>query len=103
MSDKHGILHIRPERKGGYGQALRIDEIRQIVRVLNDDKTPVSVDINDNALIFWFDDEVDKTRINKLVVDLNYKLKKFGLTNYMVTAGKIKKNEMNQKHFIKIR
>ena len=103
MGDKKGILHIRPERKGAYSQDLRIDEIRQIVKVLNDKNTPVSLDISDNAIIFWFDDNIDKTKINKIVVDLNYNLKKFGVTNYMVTAGKINKQDMKHKEFIKIR
>ena len=36
MGDKKGILHIRPERKGIYNYDLRIDEIRKIVKILDD-------------------------------------------------------------------
>ncbi len=54
-------------------------------------------------IIFWFDDEQDNTKINKIVVDLNYKLKKFGLTNYMVTAGKVDKSNKDREKYIKIR
>ncbi|MGH1600933.1 phage minor head protein [Campylobacter majalis] len=103
VGDKHGILHIRPERKSQYGQDLRLDEIRRIVSVLDDKDTPVSVDTKNKNIIFWFDDEQDITKINKIVVDLNYKLKKFGLTNYMVTAGKVDKTSKDEAEYIKIR
>ena len=45
----------------------------------------------------------DAKKINKIVVDLDYNLKKFGVANYMVTAGKINKQDMKHKEFIKIR
>jgi len=101
--DKHGILHIRPERKGQYGQDLRIDEIKKIVKILADDKTPVSVDTVNKNIVFWFEDEKDASKINKIVIDLNYKLKKFGLTNYMATVSKVDKTNEKEAQFIKIR
>ena len=101
--DKHGILHIRPERKGQYGQDLRIEEIKKIVKTLADDKTPVSVDTVNKNIVFWFEDEKDASKINKIVIDLNYKLKKFGLTNYMATASKVDKTNKKEAQFIKIR
>ena len=101
--DKHGILHIRPERKGQYGQDLRIDEIKKIVKILADDKTPVSADTVNKNIVFWFEDEKDASKINKIVIDLNYKLKKFGLTNYMATASKVDKTNEKEAQFIKIR
>lgn len=104
MGDKKGILHIRPERKGIYNQDLRIDEIRKIVKILSDENTPVSIDIDKKNIIFWFDDEKDAKKINKIVVDLNYNLKKFGVTNYMVTIGKaLKADELGKSSYIKIR
>ena len=101
--DKHGILHIRPERKGQYGQDLRIEEIKKIVKTLADDKTPVSVDTVNKNIVFWFEDEKDASKINKIVIDLNYKLKKFGLTNYMATASKVDQTNEKEAQFIKIR
>ena len=101
--DKHGILHIRPERKGQYGQDLRIEEIKKIVKTLADDKTPVSVDTVNKNIVFWFEDEKDASKMNKIVIDLNYKLKKFGLTNYMATASKVDKTNKKEAQFIKIR
>ena len=103
VGDKHGILHIRPERKGQYGQDLRIEEIKKIVKTLADDKTPVSVDTVNKNIVFWFEDEKDASKINKIVIDLNYKLKKFGLTNYMATASKVDKTNEKEAQFIKIR
>lgn len=103
MGDKKGILHIRPERKGIYNQDLRIDEIRKIVKILDDENTPVSIDIDKKNIIFWFDDEKDAKKINKIVVDLNYNLKKFGVTNYMVTASKVDKTSKDDANFVKIR
>ncbi|MGG7074553.1 phage minor head protein [Campylobacter sp. 9BO] len=103
VGDKHGILHISPERKGQYGQDLRLDEIRQIVKILADEKTPVSVDTANKNIIFWFDDSQDKSKINKIVIDLNYRLKKFGLTNYMVTVGKVDKSNAVEAEYVKIR
>ncbi|WP_059430998.1 phage minor head protein [Campylobacter hyointestinalis] len=101
--DKHCILHIREDRKGGYGQDLRIEEIKKVVSVLNDKNTPVSVDMKNKNIIFWFEDEKDSSKINKVVVDLNYKLKKFGLTNYMITAGKVDRINKDKEKYIKIR
>ena len=101
--DKHGILHVRPERKGQYGQDLRIEEIKKIVKTLADDKTPVSADTVNKNIVFWFEDEKDASKINKIVIDLNYKLKKFGLTNYMATASKVDKTNEKEAQFIKIR
>lgn len=104
MGDKKGILHIKPERKSEYGQDLRIDEIKQIVKVLDNQKTSVSIDTSKKNIIFWFGDEKDKNKINKIAVDLNYTLKKFGLTNYMVTVGKaLKSDEISKSEYIKIR
>ncbi|EJP76221.1 MULTISPECIES: phage head morphogenesis protein [Campylobacter] len=103
MGNKSGILHIRAERKGKYGQDLSADELKRIVDVLDNGKTPVSVDKTNRNIIFWFEDLNDKKKINKIVVDLNYRLKKFGATNYMVTVGKVNKTNMKEKEFVRIR
>lgn len=59
----------------------------------------MSIDINKKNIIYWFEDIEDATKINKIV---NYKLKKFGVTNYMVTAGKsLKKDELNKPEYKK--
>lgn len=60
MGNKSGILHIRAERKGKYGQDLSADELKRIVDVLDNGKTPVSVDKTNRNIIFWFEDLNDK-------------------------------------------
>lgn len=103
MGDKSGILHIKDERKSAYNQALRVDELRQIVEILADENTPVSIDTKNNNIIFWFDDIKNSAKINKIAVDLNYKLKKFGVTNYVVTIGKVNKTNADEAQYTKIR
>ena len=78
---------------------MRIEEIKKIVKTLADDKTPVSIDTVNKNIVFWFEDEKDASKINKIVIDLNYKLKKFGLTNYMATASKIDKTNEKEAQF----
>ena len=53
----------------------------------------VSFDANEGNLVYWFDDKEDAEKINKIIVNLNYALKKFKVTNYMVTIGKVDKVE----------
>lgn len=103
LGDKHGVLHVSPQRKGEYGQDLRVEELRQIVKVLADDNTPISIDTKNKNIIYWFDDKEDPKKINKIVVDLNYNLKKFGVTNYMVTVGKVDIGDEKGGKYIKIR
>lgn len=100
--NKHAIRHIRPERKGAYNQALRVDELRQIVRVL-DEARDVSIDTENGKVVFWFNDEKDPTKINKILVSPNYALKKYGVTNYLVTVGKVDMINKNEACYIHIR
>ena len=101
-ADKKSILHIRPSRKKAYNQALSIDEIRQIPNVLYEAKN-VSFDANEGNLVYWFDDKEDAEKINKIIVNLNYALKKFKVTNYMVTIGKVDKVESLKDNYIEIK
>ncbi|MGP1580348.1 MAG: phage minor head protein [Wolinella sp.] len=90
VMDKHAMLHIREERKGAYGQALRIEEILKIPEVLQRAES-VSYDKENKNIIYWFKDERNKEKVNKVVVYPNHKVKKFGVINYAVTVGKIDK------------
>ncbi len=86
--DKRALRHIREERKGAYGQALRIEEILKIPEVLQRAEDVV-FDTENKNVIFWFSDGGDEDKINKVVIHLNYKIKKFGTENYTITVGKI--------------
>ncbi|WP_298784639.1 hypothetical protein [uncultured Campylobacter sp.] len=86
-------MHFSPERKSKYDQALRIDEIKELVKIL--DKTKryfFDKKSKKDILIFW-DDEQDKSKINKAVITLDYTIKKFGISNLIVTLGKIDKKD----------
>lgn len=55
-------------------------------------------------LVYWFDDKDDGKFINKIAINLNYMLKKFGVTNYMVTLDKVsKKDALSGSDYIKVR
>ncbi len=104
VTNQKAIQHIRPERKETYNQTLRVDEMKQIVDILDDINTPILVDTKNKNIIFLFDDVKNEEKINKIVIHLNYELKKFGLTNYMVTVGKVnKKSELGKKEYIQVR
>ena len=92
--NKEKILHFSPERKNKYDQALRIDEIKELVKIL--DKTKryfFDKKSKKDILIFW-DDEQDKSKINKAVITLDYTIKKFGISNLIVTLGKIDRKDL---------
>lgn len=93
LIDKKALLHIRPERKGAYNQALRVDEIRQIPRILAS-ANDVRYDHEEDAILFLFDDSLDKNRVNKIAIRLDYTIKKFGVSNYVVTVGKVYKTDI---------
>jgi SPP1 gp7 family putative phage head morphogenesis protein len=87
--EKNRLLHTRPERKENYGQALRADEMKQIVDVIEEENS-VYIDTHENHknIIFTFEDVEDETKINKIVIGLDKTVKKFGKTNAVVTLDK---------------
>ncbi|PZT47108.1 hypothetical protein B6S12_10830, partial [Helicobacter valdiviensis] len=60
-------------------------------------------DSANNSLLYFFEDKKDSSRINKIVITPDYKLKKFGKTNAIVTLGKINARNKNEGNYIKIR
>ncbi|EAK0373056.1 hypothetical protein YO71_03670 [Campylobacter jejuni] len=99
---KNNLLHASPKRKASYNQALSVDEIKQIVKVLDEAKE-VYWDNANNSLLYFFKDKKDASRINKIVITPDYKLKKFGKTNAIVTLGKVEAINKDNKTYIKIR
>ncbi len=63
---KNNLLHASPKRKASYNQALSADEIKQIVKVLDEAKE-VYWDNANNSLLYFFEDKKDASRINKIV------------------------------------
>jgi len=86
--EKNQLLHARPERKEAYGQAFKIEEMREIVDVIEEAK---EVYIDKEAIVYLFEDKEDEKSINKIVVQVNRKVKKFGIINALVTLSKVKK------------
>lgn len=97
---KNNLLHASPTRKATYNQALRIEEFREIVNVLEEEK---EVYWDKDSLIYFFEDKEDKTKINKIVVTPNYKIKRFGKTNVIVTLSKIDKYSKDSKKYKEIK
>ena len=79
---KKNATHIRPDRKGGYGQAFDAEEYRRIPEILRNAGFAVVDTVFQNFQIV-FDDKNDGTKINKLVFN------KDELGNYLVTLGKV--------------
>lgn len=79
---KKNASHIRPDRKGGYGQAFDTEEYYKIPEVLRNADFAVVDNFLKNFQIV-FDDKNDSSKINKLVFN------KDELGNYLVTLGKV--------------
>ena len=79
---KKSAAHIRPDRKGNYGQAFDTEEYRMIPKVLREANFAVSDNVFKNFQIV-FDDENNPEKINKLIFN------KDELGNYLVTIGKV--------------
>ena len=100
LLEKKRLLHARPERKVKYNQSLRVDEIRTIAKVLEDEKE-VYIDTDHQNIVYAFDDRKDETKINKLVIDLNHIVKKFGTKNVVLTFSKVNRSEFDKANYIK--
>ncbi|EAJ9173286.1 hypothetical protein B6H70_06195 [Campylobacter jejuni] len=99
---KNNLLHASPKRKASYNQALSVDEIKQIVKVLDEAKE-VYWDTKEESLVYFFDDLKNSKKVNKIIIRPDYKLKKFGKTNAVITLGKVEKDNKKQQELIKIR
>ncbi|WFC17051.1 phage minor head protein [Campylobacter coli] len=100
---KNNLLHASPKRKASYNQALSADEIKQIVIVLDEAKE-VYWDTKEESLVYFFDDLKNSKKVNKIIIRPDYKLKKFGKTNALITLGKVDKDtKESSKEYEKIK
>lgn len=100
---KNNLLHASPKRKASYNQALSVDEIKQIVKVLDEAKE-VYWDNKEKSLVYFFDDLKNSKKVNKIIIRVDYKLKKFGKTNAVITLGKVDKDtKESSKEYEKIK
>lgn len=79
---KNGISHIRPDRKGSYGQAFSDEEYRMIPEVMRNAIFAV-VDRYFKNFQIVFDDQNEENKVNKIVFN------KDKLGNYLITIGKV--------------
>ena len=89
LTKKH-LLHASPKRKAPYDHAFRVDEMKQIVSVLNDE-TNVYADLRERHknIIFVFNDSKDKTKINLIPIEISKIIHKFKQSNYVITLDKV--------------
>lgn len=79
---KKSAAHIRPDRKGIYGQAFDAEEYRMIPSVIrNSNFAVIDKALQNYQLVF--DDQNNESKINKIIFD------KDELGNYLVTVGKV--------------
>ena len=57
----------------------------------------------EESLVYFFDDLKDNQKVNKIIIRPDFKLKKFGKTNAVITLGKVDKDRKGFKHLEKIR
>ena len=92
---KKELTHASPKRKQAYQHAFRIEEMRKIVEVLQDeDKAYADLREGKNNIVFIFDDEADETRLNLIPIEVSKAHKKFKVKNYVITLDKAKKDDI---------
>lgn len=92
---KDRLIHASPKRKSAYEHAFRVEEIRQIVKIL-DDQNNAYVDTRDdkNNIVFIFKDEKDDTKLNLIPIEISKTHKKFKIKNYLLTLDKANKGDI---------
>ena len=100
--EKNQLLHASPKRKESYNQALRVEEIRQIVSVIEEAKE-VYADTNKKNIVFVFDDNKNEDKVNKIIIDVNKKVKKFGKINTTVTFSKVDRANTQEPHMKRLK
>jgi putative prophage muSo1, F protein len=89
LTKKH-LTHASPKRKAAYDHAFRVDEMKQIVSVLNDEANAYA-DLRERHknIVFVFSDNKDKTKINLIPIEISKIIHKFKQSNYVITLDKV--------------
>lgn len=91
------IAHVRPQRKGNYDQALRIEEMKGMLDFIKTCKTAY-IDNNEkhqNFMLAGLDEQDDK-KSNKIVFNKD----EYG--NYIVTVGKVDTFNLEESKYSKV-
>lgn len=94
---KTNIAHSRPQRKGGYAQSLRKEEMKGMLDFISSCKNAY-IDTDEQHKNFFIAglDEKDNAKANKIVFN------KDELGNYIVTIGKVETADFNSKNYAKV-
>ncbi len=94
---KTNVAHVRPQRKGGYDQSLRKEEMKGMLDFISSCQTAY-IDSNERHQNFFLAglDEQDNTKANKIVFN------KDKLGNYIVTIGKFEARNLQEKEYTKV-
>lgn len=94
---KTNIAHARPQRKGGYAQSLRKEEMKGMLDFISSCQTAY-VDTDEQHQNFFLAglDEKDNKKANKIVFN------KDELGNYIVTIGKVDIVNLQEKNYTKV-
>ena len=96
LTKKH-LSHASPKRKEAYDHAFRVEEMKQIVSVLNDEsKAYADLREKHKNIIFVFDDDKDETKINLVPIEISKIIHKFKQSNYVITLDKTLKSEFEK-------
>ncbi|CZE48201.1 hypothetical protein [Campylobacter geochelonis] len=89
---KDKLSHASPKRKDAYGHSFKVEEMREIVNVLNNEENAY-IDLRDghNNILFIFEDKKDKTKLNLIPIEVIKKHKKFKDDNFIITLDKVDK------------
>ena len=88
ITKKH-LSHAAPKRKEGYDHALRIEEMREIVSVLdNENNAYTDLRKKHKNILFIFEDKKDGSKINLIPIEISKIIKKFKQSNYVITLDK---------------
>ena len=96
LTKKH-LSHASPKRKAAYDHAFRVEEMKQIVSVLNDEsKAYADLREKHQNIVFVFEDDKDKTKINLIPIEIRKIIHKFKQSNYVITLDKTLKSEFEK-------
>lgn len=93
--DKGRLTHTG-DRKESYNQHVSKEERERIIDILDSKDIRLFIDTEEKHknIFFVIDDINDKNKIIKIPIMINHKIKKFGMTNFLVTMSRMDKEEL---------
>lgn len=96
--EKNRLMHAAPKRKEAYGQALRVEEMHQIVEVIEEEeRVYFDADPKHGNIVYLFADAQDEEMSNLVIVHMDRVVKKFEKSNSIVTLAKVNRKEVKKR------